>query len=83
MGIDLPQLRLLTELSGRYQPRGRSVMLGRQAIRVSPKNRIRANRYLRTAGRDLRWRDVVQEDSFSETLWRRLGFGEIESMDLS
>ena len=58
-------------------------MLGRQAIRVGPKNRIRANRYLRTAGRDLRWRDVVQEDSFSETLWRRLGFGEIESMDLS
>lgn len=83
MGIDHPQLRLLSELSTRFKPQGRALMLGRQAFRVNPKNRLRANRYLRQAGVDLRWRDLMQEDGFSETFWHKLGFGKLEAMDLS
>ncbi len=83
MGIDHVQLRLITDLSTRFSPKGRGVMLGRQNFRVNPKNRLRANRILRTAGYDLRWRDVVQEDGFSETLWDKLGYGAVETMDMS
>lgn len=58
-------------------------MLGRQAFKVNPKNRLRANRYLRQAGHQMIWRDLVQEDGFAETLFERLGFGQIEAMDFS
>lgn len=83
MGIDHAQFRLINDLATRYTPRGRGVMLGRQAFRVNPKNRLRANRILRQSRRDLRWRDLVQDDGYSETLWAKLGFGRVEAMDMS
>jgi SAM-dependent methyltransferase len=83
MGIDLAQFRLLTALSARYKPNGRALMLGRQALRVNPKNRLRMNRMLRMAGHQMTWRDLAQEDGFSETMWDKLGFGACETMDMS
>lgn len=83
MGIDLAQFRHLTELASRYRPAGRSLMLGRQALRLNPRNRLRANRFLRMNGHAMVWRDLVQADGFSETMWAKLGFADIETMDLS
>lgn len=83
MGIDLAQFRHLTELSSRYSPQGRSLMLGRQSLKLNPKNRLRINRMLRMSGHDMVWRDLAQEDGFAETMWEKLGFGRVETMDLS
>jgi SAM-dependent methyltransferase len=83
MGIDITLFAKLAALSQRYTPAGRVVMLGRQGLRISPYNRVRFNRLLRGAGRDLRYMDVVQPDGFTEKLWQVLGFDGIETMDVS
>ncbi len=84
MGIDLALFARITELSSRWKPEGRSLMLGRQGLKVNPRNRLRMNRLLRMAGQPgMKWRDLVQEDGFSETMWHKLGFGTMESMDLA
>lgn len=58
-------------------------MLGRQTFRVRSHNRPRANQMLKAAGYSERWRDLLQEDGFSETMFRTLGFGAVETMDMS
>lgn len=58
-------------------------MLGRQAYAVQPRfGRVYA-KSLRDAGVDLLADQMVQEDGYSETLFRSLGLGEIEAMDMS
>lgn len=83
MGIDITLFAKLSLLSQRYKPAGRSVMLGRQGLKISAKNRLRFNRLLRGAGHDLRFADVVQPDGFSEKLWALLGVEAMESMDVA
>jgi SAM-dependent methyltransferase len=59
-------------------------MLGRQAFRANQMNRPAMKRALRAAGHpDLFVRDMMQPDGFSETMWDRLGFPGIETMDAS
>jgi SAM-dependent methyltransferase len=83
MGIDITLFAKLAGLSRRFTPAGRTLMLGRQGLQINPNNRLRFNRLLRGANLDLRYSDVVQDDGFSEKLWGLLGFGPMESMDVS
>lgn len=83
MGIDLAQFRLLTLMAARYQPKGRTLMLGRQALRMRPGTRAPVNRLLKAAKLALNWHDIDQADGFSETMWEKFGFGRMETMDLS
>ncbi|MGL4321258.1 MAG: methyltransferase domain-containing protein [Paracoccaceae bacterium] len=83
MGIDITLFAKLSQLSLRYKPSGRSVMLGRQGLQINPNNRLRFNRLLRNAGHDLRYSDVVQADGFAEKMWETLGFPAMESMDVA
>lgn len=83
MGIDITLFAKIAQLSQRYRPTGRAVMLGRQSLKISAKNKIRFNRLLREVGHDLRYGDVAQEDGFTEKLWDTLGFAGVESMDVA
>lgn len=83
MGIDCTLFVQLVDLSTRFVPEGRSLMLGRQGFRIETAFRRQYERALKQAGYDTRRFDLLQEDGFSETLFRTLGFGEIESMDAS
>lgn len=83
MGIDLPQFRHLVDLSTRFRPQGRSLMLGRQRLRLNVTHRKAANGALKAAGLEMKWRELTQDDGFSETMWDKLGFSGIETMDLS
>ncbi|MCP3969651.1 MAG: methyltransferase domain-containing protein [Rhodobacteraceae bacterium] len=83
MGVDYVLFERLAELSTRWRPGGRSLGLGRQQFQIeSPCAKL----YEKTLRRfDLTGKrfDYLQEDGFYETLMRKLGFGEIESMDFS
>lgn len=84
MGIDHALFVKLAALSGRWQPQGRSVMLGRQTFRANPKNKPAMKRALRSAGHEnLFVRDMIQDDGFSETMWQKLGFPGMETLDAS
>lgn len=84
MGIDYASFERLAELATRFRPEGRTLMLGRQHFRIHRANRNRYDKTLKRLGfEDLQRFDLLQEDGFSETLFRKLGFGEIESMDFS
>jgi SAM-dependent methyltransferase len=83
MGIDLTLFAKLADLSQRFQPPGRSVMLGRQGLQINQKSRLSFNRILRAAGRDLRYADLAQDDGFTEQMWAQLGFAGMESMDVA
>jgi SAM-dependent methyltransferase len=83
MGIDLAQFKLLAAMAARYQPKGRTLMLGRQALRMKPGTRAPINRLLKGAKLGLNWHDIDQADGFSETMWEKFGFGRMETMDLS
>lgn len=84
MGVDCTLFTRLVDLSTRFQVRGgRSLMLGRQTFRLEPQFRAHYRRALKAAGRDEGRFDFLQEDEYSETLFRELGLGEIETMDLS
>ena len=83
MGVDNVLLARLFELSSRFQPKGRTLMLGRQTFSLSPRNRRHAERWISRSGLDISLEDYEQEDGYSETLMRKLGFGEMETMDFS
>ncbi|MEM9434543.1 MAG: methyltransferase domain-containing protein [Pseudomonadota bacterium] len=83
MGVDCTLFCQLVALSTRFSPKGRSLMLGRQNFKVQPRFRKHYLRSLRTAGFDEDLDSFVQEDGFSETLFDRLGFGKIETMDFA
>ncbi|MEM8774917.1 MAG: methyltransferase domain-containing protein [Pseudomonadota bacterium] len=83
MGVDYVLFERLLELSRRYTPSGRVLMLGRQAFRVKQRERMLCNMALRKYGYSERVRDLRQEDGYSETLFEKLGFGSVESMDFS
>lgn len=58
-------------------------MLGRQGFQVETQFRMRYEAALKKAGREGNRFDYLQSDGYSETLFAKLGFGQIESMDLS
>ncbi|WP_101068286.1 methyltransferase domain-containing protein [Roseovarius salinarum] len=83
MGIDFVLFDRLVELSTRYRPAERSLMLGRQGFRIQTTFRQEYERTLRRHGIDGRRFDFLQDDGYAETLMRKLGFGEVETMDFS
>lgn len=85
MGIDYALFDRLVDLSTRFRPEGRVLMLGRQGFDMPQKPRAQA-RYRRSLATHGVTGDVdalVQEDGFAETLFRKLGLGDAEAMDFS
>lgn len=83
MGVDYVLFERLCELSTRFRVEGRSVMLGRQTFRIQPKFKSLYEDALKRYNLPVPRFDYLQEDGFAETLFRKLGFGEIETMDFS
>ncbi|MDR0809925.1 MAG: methyltransferase domain-containing protein [Gemmobacter sp.] len=85
MGIDFVVYQQLLHLAKRWQPApgGRTLMLGRQRFRPTGHYKFVFDRAWRRAGYEGSYKAVVQDDKFCEGLMRRLGFGEMESMDFS
>lgn len=83
MGVDYVLFDRLVELSTRFQPDGRTLMLGRQGFKVQGKQRWHYKRSLRRNRIEVAYSDFLQEDGYAETLLRMLGFGDVETMDFS
>lgn len=84
MGVDYVLFERICELSGRFRPEGRSLMLGRQSFRLEGgKIERKYANALKRHGIAADVASLQREDGFSEALWAGLGFGEMESMDFS
>ncbi|MEM9499612.1 MAG: class I SAM-dependent methyltransferase [Pseudomonadota bacterium] len=83
MGIDFAVFERLVDLSTRFQPTGRTVMLGRQAFAIKARHRKLYDEVLRGYGRPEQRFDFLQDDGYSENLLKLLGFGDVETMDFS
>lgn len=83
MGVDFELFERLVEFSTRFRPEGRTLMLGRQSFGVNQRIVQKYDTVLEKNGYDLTHEDLLQDDGFCETLMRKLGFGEVESMDFS
>lgn len=83
MGVDFVLFDRLVELSTRFRPQGRALMLGRQGFRIQRKYRKRYEGSLARHGIDVGLPDLLQDDGYAETLMRGLGFGKMESIDFS
>ena len=81
MGVDCTLFQQLVDLSTRFRPQGRSLMLGRQGFRIEPPFAKSYEKALRRAKISEKRFHFLQEDGYAETLFRNLGFGEIETMD--
>jgi len=83
VGVDCTLFTRLVELSTRFQVTGRALMLGRQTFRIETPFRQRYEEALRAAGIDENRFAFLQEDGYSETLFAKLGLGNVETMDFS
>lgn len=83
MGVDYVLFDKLVELSTRWRPEGRSLMLGRHAFKLQGAFSKRYEQTLRKHGLEGRRFDYLQEDGYCETLMKKLGFGDMEAMDFS
>lgn len=83
MGVDYVLFERLCELSSRWTPTGRSLGLGRHSFRIEKPFARLYERALTKYGLERKRFIYLQEDGYYETLMRKLGFGEIESMDFS
>jgi SAM-dependent methyltransferase len=83
VGVDCTLFSQLVELSTRFQPKGRSLMLGRQGFKIEPPFAKHYEKALRFNGVNARRFDYLQDDQYSETLFQKLGFGKIETMDFA
>ena len=83
MGVDYVLFERLAELSTRFQPRGRTLMLGRHTFNIESQFAKLYEKALRKYGLEGKRFGYLQEDGYCETLMRKLGFGEMEAMDFS
>lgn len=94
MGIDPTSFGQLLDLSKSFQPKGRSLMLGRQNYFYRREHQRRwlwkwqkAIDHFQNAvdrrGLAFNAADLVQPDGFAEKALKTLGFGDVESMDVS
>ncbi len=83
MGVDYVLFERLVELSTRFTPKGRTLGLGRQRFAIESQFAKLYEKALKTNGLEGKRFDYLQDDGYCETLMRKLGFGEIESMDFS
>ncbi|MCB2134951.1 MAG: class I SAM-dependent methyltransferase [Rhodobacteraceae bacterium] len=83
MGISMIPGMFLARHARHVGDAKRGIILGRQKLHL---NGRKLHRYAKAIGRygfDLDAADIVQEDGFTETLFRRLGYPEIEAMDFT
>ena len=83
MGVDFALFERLVDLSTRFQPKGRTLMLGRQKFGIETRVAKHYEKALRGAEIDERRFAFLQEDGYGETLFEKLGFGQMEAMDFS
>ena len=83
MGVDYVLFERLAELSTRFRPAGRTLMLGRQSFKIQTPYRKLYETALQAYGIAGKRFDLLQDDGFSETLMDKLGFGAMETMDFS
>lgn len=85
MGVDYVLFERLCALSKRWTPNpgGRSLGLGRHTFRIEASYAKLYERALQTNDLERKRFIYLQEDGYYETLMRKLGFGDIESMDFS
>lgn len=83
MGVDYVLFDKLVELSGRWKPEGRTLMLGRHGFKIQTQFAKEYEESLRRNGIEGRRFDYLQEDEYCETLMEKLGFGTMEAMDFS
>lgn len=83
MGVDYVLFERLAELSTRWKPRGRTLGLGRHTFRIEAQFARLYENALEKFGLERKRFVYLQDDGYYETLMRKLGFGDIESMDFS
>jgi SAM-dependent methyltransferase len=86
LGINYAIFKHLAKMSRSFSPSGRTLMLGRQKFDLRADRWISRTHFsmaLKAAGIDCPITDFAQPDRFSETMFRELGFGEIEALDAS
>jgi len=83
MGVDYVLFERLCELSTRFRPEGRTLMLGRHGFVIEERFERLYQAALRTHGIPHDLADLVQPDGYAETLMSKLGFGAMEAMDFS
>lgn len=83
MGVDYVLFERLAELSSRWKPGGRSLGLGRHEFGIETRYADLYEQALDRHGLDGKRFIYLQDDGYYETLMRKLGFGQIESMDFS
>ncbi|MFK5996656.1 MAG: methyltransferase domain-containing protein [Rhodobacterales bacterium] len=83
MGIDYVLFERLAELSTRFQPKGRTLMLGRHSFPIQTQFRFLYEDALKRNNLPGRRFDYLQEDGYCENLMEKLGFGKMETMDFS
>jgi len=83
MGVDYVLFERLAELSTRFKPAGRTLMLGRHSFRIESPFAKLYEKALRTHGLEGKRFDYLQDDGYCETLMSKLGFGAMEAMDFS
>ena len=89
MGIGPGPFAELVDLSRRFTPKGRSLMLGRQAFRLGQGHQKGVTepavyqKILDAHGIKVRAEDLKQDDFFAERMFEWIGFGQVESLDYS
>ena len=83
MGVDYVLFERLAELSTRWKPQGRAVGLGRHTFKIQSRFARLYEKALEKYGLEGKRFDYLQDDGYYETVMRKLGFGDIESMDFS
>ncbi len=90
MGLNYETFRQLADLSTRFRPKARSLMLGRQKLRLGRRNAFGGIRHaagyraaLKAAGLSPNLADYMQADGYSERAMKMLGFGSVETLDIS
>ncbi|SEN48007.1 Methyltransferase domain-containing protein [Gemmobacter aquatilis] len=83
MGVDFVIFDELCKLSTRFQPAGRTLMLGRHKWQPQGRLQRKYQRAWKQAGKEGDFLATVQEDGYCETLMSSLGFGQMEALDFS
>lgn len=83
MAIDCVLFERLVELSTRFQPKGRTLMLGRQGFKIQTQFKLYYEHALKQHGVDAKRFDFLQDDRYCETLMSKLGLGAMETLDFS
>ena len=83
MAVDYVTFRQLVDLSTKFAPKGRSVMLGRQRFAIHPRLGAGYEKILKDANIDGVVQDMTQPDGYTEKMFADLGLGTMETLDYS